>query len=141
MSSKPLSRIILVPEHRAELATALDAIKGRAKVHPTADRIIDAAERAEQRLDDAGVANTNRVGCTYSHREAGPTASSYKYKKTVTSFALRRTAKGWVVTAAGSEEVHPKQGKVDRIDLTAKAKDAVLRAALRGFGELPAKAA
>ncbi|GEL41907.1 hypothetical protein MEX01_24980 [Methylorubrum extorquens] len=141
MATKTFSSIVLVPEHRDELAAALDAIKGRAKINPTAGQIIDAAERAEQRLYGAGVANTNRVGCTYSFREAGPTASSYKYRKTVTSFALKRTAKGWVVTSAGAEEVYPKQGVLDRIDLTANAKAAVLRAALAGFGEIPAKAA
>ncbi|CAO4164959.1 MULTISPECIES: hypothetical protein [Methylobacteriaceae] len=141
MASKTFSSIVLLPEHLDDLAAALDAIKGRAKVFPTAGQIIAAAERAEQRLDDAGVAYSNRVGCLYAFREAGPTASSYKYRKTVISFALKRTAKGWFVTSAGSEEVHPKQSKLDRVDLTAKAKEAVLRAALRGFGELPAKAA
>lgn len=141
MATKKFSSIVLVPEHLDELAAALDAIKGRAKVFPGAAQIVDAAERAEQRLHDAGVAGAHRVGCAYSHREAGPTANAYKYKKTVTAFSLRRTAKGWVLVSAGSEEVYPKQGKVDRIDLTANAKAAVLRAALRGFGELPAKAA
>ena len=141
MSTKTFSSIVLVPEHRDELAAALDAIKGRAKVHPTASQIINAAERAEQRLDDAGVANSNRTGCVYAFREPGPTANAYRYKKTVVAFSMRRTARGWVLVSAGSDEVHPKQGVVDRIDLTAKAKEAVLRAALRGFGEIPAKAA
>lgn len=141
MATKTLTSIVLVPEHLYELAAALDAIKGRAKVHPTASQIIDAAERAEQRLYDAGVAGAYRVGCHYTFREAGPTANAYKYRKTVVAFALKRTAKGWVVTSAGSEEVYPKQGVLSRIDLTANAKAAVLRAALRGFGELPAKAA
>jgi hypothetical protein len=141
MSSKKFSSIVLLPEHLDDLAAALDAIKGRAKVHPTASQIIDAAERAEGRLDDAGVANTNRVGCLYAFREAGPTANAYKYRKTVVAFSMRRTARGWVLVSAGSDEVHPKQGVLDRVDLTPKAKEAVLRAALRGFGEIPAKAA
>jgi len=136
-----LNAILLSRENAAELATALDAIKGRAKVFPTATELLDAAERAEGRLHGAGVALSNRAGCLYAYREAGPTANSYKFKKTVTAFCLRRTAKGWFVVSAGSDEVYPKQGVLDRIDLTAKAKEAVVRAALAGFGEIPAKAA
>jgi len=136
-----LSAILLSRENAAELATALDAIKGRAKVFPTATELLDAAERAEGRLNGAGVALSNRAGCLYAYCEAGPTANAYKYRKTVIAFSLKRTAKGWFVVSAGNDEVYPKQGVVDRIDLTLKAKEAVLRAALRGFGEIPAKAA
>ncbi len=136
-----ITSILLSRENAAELTLALDAIKGRAKVFPTATEILDAAERAEGRLHGAGVALSNRAGCVYSYREAGPTANSYRYAKKVSAFSLKRTARGWFVVAAGGEDVYPKQGGIDRIDLTAKAKDAVLRAAMAGFGEIPAKAA
>ncbi len=141
MATKPLTDIILVPEHLLELMDVLLPLKGRAKVYPGAGDILNAAGRAEQRLDDAGVANSNRVGCTYEFRGAAPTANAYKYKKAVMAYSLRRTAKGWVLTSTGSEEVYPKQALLDRVNLTPKAKDAVLRAALAGFGETPVKAA
>lgn len=136
-----LTAILLTAENAAELTAALDAIKGRAKVSPTAIELVAAAERAEGRLSKAGVALSNRAGCTYAFREAGPTANAYKYKKTVVSYSLKRTGRGWFVVTAGNEDVYPKQGGVDRIDLTAKAKEAVVRTALNGFGEIFAKAA
>jgi len=136
-----ITSILLIDENAAELTLALHELKGRAKVYPTAPELLDAAKRAEGRLSKAGVALSNRGGCVYSYREAGPTANAYKYKKTVLAYSLRRTAKGWFVVSAGSEDVYPKQGVLDRVDLTVKAREAVLRAAMTGFGEIPAKAA
>jgi hypothetical protein len=136
-----ITNIPLSAENTGELTLALDTIMGRSKVFPTAIELVAAADRAEGRLSKAGVALSNRAGCTYSFREAGPTANAYKYKKTVSAFSLKRTARGWFVVTTGNEEVYPKQAVIDRIDLTAKAKDAVLRAAMAGFGEIPAKAA
>ncbi|SDM88396.1 hypothetical protein SAMN05216360_104140 [Methylobacterium phyllostachyos] len=133
--------ILLSAENTGKLSLALYAIRGRAKVFPSAFELVAAAERAEKRLSNAGVALSKRAGCHYAYREAGPMAKSYKYRKTVVSYSLKRTAKGWVVVNAGNENVSPKQAVIDRIDLTARAKEAVLRAAMSGFGEIPAKAA
>jgi hypothetical protein len=136
-----LTSIPLIDENATELTLALRELKGRAKVFPTAAVLIAAAERAERRLSRAGIARSNRVGCLYAYRGAGSTATSYQCWKTVLAYSMKRTARGWLVVTAGNEYVYPKKQFLDRIDLTAKAKAAVLRAAMAGFGEIPAKAA
>ncbi|MCJ2053560.1 hypothetical protein [Methylobacterium sp. J-070] len=136
MATKPLNALVISAENEAAINEALAALRGRAKVFPDATEILYRAKTLEDRLADAGVAASNRVGCLYSYREAGPTANAYKYCKTVIEFALKRSAKGWTVTHAGNTDVYSKQGKVDRIDLTPKAKEAVLRAAMEGFGKV-----
>lgn len=135
-----INSILLIDENAAELTLALHELKGRAKVFPTAAVLIAAAGRAEGRLSRAGIALSNRAGCLYAYRGAGSTATSYQCWKTVLAYSIKRTARGWFVVTAGNEYVYPKKGLLDRIDLTAKAKAAVVRAALNGFGEVPAKA-
>ncbi|MFF9550865.1 hypothetical protein [Methylobacterium fujisawaense] len=136
-----LNSILLSRENATELTLALHELKGRAKVFPTAAVLIAAAERAEGRLSRAGIARSNRAGCLYAYRGAGSTSTSYQCWKTVLAYSMKRTAWGWFVVTAGNEYVYPKKQLLDRIDLTAKAKAAVLRAAMAGFGEIPAKAA
>ncbi|MCJ2040847.1 hypothetical protein MKK55_18110 [Methylobacterium sp. J-059] len=135
-----LSSILLDEANYAAVAEALSALRGRSRVFPAAIELIDAASKAERRLEKAGVAISSRPGCTYQFRDAGPSAASYGYKKTVTSFSLKRSAKGWVATHAGNEDVHPKTREINRINLTPKTKHAVVYTALAGFGLLPEKA-
>lgn len=137
-----LTSILLSYENTADLTLALNALKGHAKVFATAAVLLAAAaERAEGSLSKAGVALSNRAGCLYAYREAGSTATSYLCWKTVLAYSLKRTARGWFVVTAGNEYVYPKKRPLDRIYLTAKAKAAVVRAALNGFGVIPTKAA
>ena len=134
-----LSSILLDEANYAAVAEALNALRGRTRVFPVAGELIVAALRAKRRLEEAGVAISSRSGCTFQFRAAGPSAASYGYKKNVTTFSLKRTAKGWVATHAGNEEVHPKTREINRINLTPKAKHAVVHTALAGFGLLPEK--
>ena len=138
---KTLSKILLIEANRVALEEALTALQGRAKVFPSSGDILHWAGDLEARLDAAGVAASNRVGCTYEYRGAGPSANAYKYAKAVIGFEAKRTAKGWFLTDAGNRHVHPKTPVIDKISLTPKAKESVVRAALAPFGTLHPTAA
>jgi hypothetical protein len=138
-----LNRIVISRENAALLDEALAAdfrAQGIRK-GPAADALIAAASIAEARLTKSGVAVSNRTGCEYEFREAGPWAKAYNNTKKVVAYRIRRTAKGWVVVQAGNDTVHPRQPEINRVVLTAKAKDAVVRTALSPFGLLPQKPA
>lgn len=139
---KTLSKIVVCDENRDALNEALKALKGSSrKPFPDADDVAYWIGHQDPKLADAGVAPTNRIGCTYEYRGAGPEAAAYKYAKAVIAFEAKRTAKGWVVTNAMTAHVHPRQPMISRISLTPKAKESVVRAALDPFGTLPAQAA
>ncbi|MCJ2046339.1 hypothetical protein MKK58_17630 [Methylobacterium sp. J-078] len=139
---KSLSKIVICDENRDALNEALKALKGPSKKpFPDAGDVAYWIGHQDPKLADAGVAPTNRIGCTYEYRAPGPSAASYKYRKAVIAFEAKRTSKGWVVTSASTAHVHPQQPMISRISLTPKAKQAVVRAALEPFGTLQSKAA
>lgn len=130
---KALSKILIHEDNRVALDEALTALKGRSKVFPDASDVLLWAGDLDAKLAADGVAVSNRVGCSYEYRGAGPSATAYKYAKAVIGFEAKRTAKGWFLTDAGTRHVHPKQPRIDRITLTEKARDAVVRAALAPY--------
>ncbi|MDP3408119.1 hypothetical protein [Bosea sp. (in: a-proteobacteria)] len=132
--------VLITVEHTAALDAFINESAGRTK-SPPASVLIDAAADAEERLEDAGVAKTHRVGCEYHFRQAGPWANAYKYSKAVWAFRLRRKKDGWVIVTARGENVYPKTPKIDEVVLTEAARDAVVRHALAPFGILPTKEA
>ena len=139
---KTLSKILVCPANRAALDEALTALRGTSrKPFPTASDVLLWAADLDDQLASAGVAKTHRVGCQYEYRGAGAYAKAYKYAKSVKGFSLKRTAKGWFLTDAGTKNAYPKQDEIDRISLTQAAKASVINAALAPFGSVPVKAA
>ena len=133
--ARKLNTIAIKTDNVTELTEALARVRGASKSEAWASigAIEAAARAAEARLDVAGVPVKSRAGCGYEYVEAGPAAAKYRFKKTVAAFRLSRRASGWFVESYGQVEVFPKTPALDRVVLTAAAKEAVVVHALKPF--------
>lgn len=131
-----LFSIIIKPENIVALTEAVASIRGDSKSEAwaSAQDIMYAAVAAETRLEEAGVPVKDRFECTYEFKAAGPSAASYRFKKTVPFFVLFRRRTGWSLNVYSQVEVYPKTPELDRVVLTEAARDAVVAAALKPFG-------
>ena len=98
------------PEPSIDLVVALYEVNGDAgRFTLTPESVVEAAVKAEGRLDEARLPQGKRLGFTVRARSAGPAARAYKYSAAGTEVIMRRTKRGWVLVDASRVRVFPTQ--------------------------------
>jgi len=112
---------------------ALVAVNGKATKHVLIgyDGVRALADRAEQLLEDRGVAKGNRVGTVLTYVGGAPDyKGTQRHRRVcVSTVTLKRIADGWRMTACGRDEVQAGTREVFDLTVTPEAAEDIRAAA------------
>jgi len=125
-------KIKITEANIAKLEDLVSETNGKAVAHTlSANAIVEMAQRAERRLDNAGILQKNRTGTVLFYRSGEKMPGAYKHSRIVNAGGIVRHATGWYLQSfyttnaftpeGGHEVLHLTYGgKVDAIDNVCK---------------------
>lgn len=136
MSKTKISKFGLKLDQKETVESLLAEVNGRSSAWVIGDhfQVVDAAKKAEEALEKAGIVKTKRKGAVALVYGGSPTSKNYKYAVNSTFIRLRRAVDDWRIEIISRIELSPGDGNEVKVQLTPEQREIVQRVALAPFG-------